>query len=399
MSDMLDIVQDVNYDNSIVKFDYHSYSSFLSSYNNNDEIRISLQHQDLYVLPSKSFLYIEGRLTKPDGTLSNTARLINNAAAFLFDEIRYELNGVEIDRNRNVGITSSLKNYVSLNVNQSNTLFNASWSPTEAITLVDGRFNFCVPLDKILGFAEDYKKIIINAKHELILTRTRNDENAVLSVADQTTISILKLQWRVPHVTVAEHEKLAILKVIQRGVSLQMCFRSWDMYEYPVLPTTTQHNWTVKTSNQLEKPRFIIFALQTDKKNQRAMDNSKFDHCSVTDIKLHLNSESFPYDDLNVKFSEDRFALLYEMYMRFQQAYYGSSPQPLLSRRQFRDNAPIVVLDCSYQNESIKSGPVDVRIDFKTEANIPANTSAYCLMLHDRIIEYNPLTTAVRKLM
>jgi len=38
----------------------------------------------------------------------------NNCVAFIFDEIRYELNGVEIDRNRNVGITSTLKNYVTV---------------------------------------------------------------------------------------------------------------------------------------------------------------------------------------------------------------------------------------------------------------------------------------------
>jgi len=32
----------------------------------------------------------------------------------MFDKIRYELNGVEIDRNRNVSIISTLKNYVSM---------------------------------------------------------------------------------------------------------------------------------------------------------------------------------------------------------------------------------------------------------------------------------------------
>ena len=34
----------------------------------------------------------------------------------------------------------------------------------------------------ILGFAEDYRKIVVNAKHELILMRSRNDLNAVLQV-------------------------------------------------------------------------------------------------------------------------------------------------------------------------------------------------------------------------
>jgi len=32
----------------------------------------------------------------------------------MFDEIRYELNRVEIDCNRNVGVTSTIKNYVSM---------------------------------------------------------------------------------------------------------------------------------------------------------------------------------------------------------------------------------------------------------------------------------------------
>ena len=42
-----------------------------------------------------------------------TVTLGNNCMTFLFNEIRYELNSVEIDSNRNVGITSTLKNYAS----------------------------------------------------------------------------------------------------------------------------------------------------------------------------------------------------------------------------------------------------------------------------------------------
>ncbi|EGI69327.1 hypothetical protein G5I_01942 [Acromyrmex echinatior] len=38
----------------------------------------------------------------------------NNCVAFMFNEIRYELNDVEIDRNRNVEIISTFKNYLSM---------------------------------------------------------------------------------------------------------------------------------------------------------------------------------------------------------------------------------------------------------------------------------------------
>jgi len=36
----------------------------------------------------------------------------SNCVAFMFDEMRYKLNGVEIDRNRNIRITSIIKNYI-----------------------------------------------------------------------------------------------------------------------------------------------------------------------------------------------------------------------------------------------------------------------------------------------
>jgi len=75
-----------------------------------DEIRILIQQQDLYTLPSECLLYIEGKLIINKEVAGSSVLLGNNCIAFMFDEIRYELD-MEIDRNRNVGITSTLKNY------------------------------------------------------------------------------------------------------------------------------------------------------------------------------------------------------------------------------------------------------------------------------------------------
>ena len=131
-----------------------------------DEIRIPIQQQDLYTLPYESFLYVERKLTKNKVVQSAHVTLGNNCVAFIFDEIRYELNGVEIDRNRNVGITSILKNYVTVSSDRSVILRNAGW---DALTTAAGYFNFCVPLYVLLGFCEDYKRVVINARHEVIL--------------------------------------------------------------------------------------------------------------------------------------------------------------------------------------------------------------------------------------
>ncbi len=87
------------------------------------------------------------------------------------------------------------------------------------------------------------------------------------------------------------------------------------------------------------------------------------------------------------------------MYARFQSSYYGKTNTPLLKPEVFEKIAPIVVIDCSKQNESIKTSTVDIRIEFELEENIPEQTTAYCLILHDTIVTYTPLTGIVRRML
>lgn len=137
MENILDILSDVVYDNSLAQFQFHSHQPYAgNTFGQSDEIRIPIHQQDAYTIPSLSFLYLEGRLLKKDGTTVTSSKLTNNAFAFLFDEIRYELNGVEADRVRNPGITSTLKGHVSFSPNRVKGLENAGWtSPGDKKTL------------------------------------------------------------------------------------------------------------------------------------------------------------------------------------------------------------------------------------------------------------------------
>jgi len=60
----------------------------------------------------------------------------------------------------------------------------------------------------------------------------------------------------------------------------------------------------------------------------------------------------------------------------------------LLTVVTFLMNGSFVVIDCMRQNESIKNAAIDVHIEFDCKENVPANTIAYCLILHDRVVEY-----------
>lgn len=410
MEEILRIQKPIIFDETIAHYETHAHQPFASStFNNNDEIRIAVQHQDLCVLPSKSSLHVHGRLTKADGrTPTATTHLVNNAICHLFEEIRYELNSIEIDRCKNVGLTTLMKNYVSQSPNKAALIENAGWiSNNDNVTIIDdnGYFDISIPLSMMLGFAEDYRRIIVNAKHELILTRANTDTNAVKqdvaaagAALEQYKIALLKIEWLIPYIKVADQQKIQLLNYIAKDVAIPISFRAWELYEYPLLPATSKHIWTVKTSTQLEKPRYIIVGFQTARKNNLLANASHFDHCNIRDIKLFLNSQSYPYGNLNLDINRNQYALLYDMYANFQTSYYGKESEPLLSKADFLKYAPLIVIDCSKQNESLKSGPVDIRLEFESADMIPLQTSAYCLILHDRIVEYNCISGNVKKL-
>lgn len=406
-SEILTLRNIVGYDDRITSIQDHAYNPYTTSFNHNDEIRIVIQNQDLYVLPHRSYIYIEGRIRieyaeNAQAPARVAPNFTNNAAGFLFNEIRYELNGFPIDICKNVGITSTIKGYLSYTPSESNRLEPSSWKKESNITSSVGQYNVRIPLKHIFGFAEDYRNIIMNAKHELILLRSNSDTNVFVGNNNISSIIIDKIQWRIPHVTVSDPEKLKLMQIINKKQDIQLNFRTWELYEYPVLPQTDKHIWSVKASSQLNTPRFIVVAFQTNRNNVITTDKSRFDHCHLSDLKVFLNSECFPYENLNANFEQNQYVVLYEMYARFQEAFYHDRPAhdtaPLLSYGEFKQNAPLFVIDCSHQNETLKKSIIDIRIEFQTRQNIPPQTTAFCLIIHDNIISYNPYTNIVNRL-
>jgi hypothetical protein len=85
-----------------------------------------------------------------------------------------------------------------------------------------------------------------------------------------------------------------------------------ELHEYPMLSQTHRHTWAIKSS--IEKPQYIVFGLQTDRKDQIRKDCSRFDHCNLSNIKVFLNDTVYPYDNLNINYANNQYALLYDIY-------------------------------------------------------------------------------------
>jgi len=120
--------------------------------------------------------------------------------------------------------------------------------------------------------------------------------------------------------------------IFKRGVNLPIALRSWDSY-ISLLGYGSQHSWNVKLSANRENPRFAIIGFTLN---------------NFSTLKVHFNSESYPYDNLNVDFSRNQYVHLYDVYTRYQSGYYNRESEPFLTPNEFKLKVPIIVTDLSY---------------------------------------------------
>lgn len=80
-------------------------------------------------LSTLNLIPLDGSLTKEDGQVTTKLEFINNAMAYLFKEIQYELNGTVNDSVRDVRLVCTLKENMRYTEKESILLQNARWFP------------------------------------------------------------------------------------------------------------------------------------------------------------------------------------------------------------------------------------------------------------------------------
>ena len=117
--EILDVNEQTLYDESISSMNYYEYTPQTQANNNTcgHQINIVINAQDVYTLPSKSYISIKGQIRKSANNNAYAATdevtLINNAIMYLFTGVKYELNGTTIESINYPGQTTSMLGYLS----------------------------------------------------------------------------------------------------------------------------------------------------------------------------------------------------------------------------------------------------------------------------------------------
>jgi len=100
--DILNITEKTQIDETVEEYEFHSYEPIAgTNLNNPGEIRINIETQDLFTHPAESYLVFDGKLVKAADDAeyadADVVTLTNNAMMHLFNNIKYQLSGQEIE--------------------------------------------------------------------------------------------------------------------------------------------------------------------------------------------------------------------------------------------------------------------------------------------------------------
>ena len=426
MSSILRITDPIIKDDSIDKYEEIEYEPVAGTNLNSSgqDIRLTIETQDIFTHPSESYLIVEGRLLKGDNNSYGNNDLItltNNGIMHLFKRIRYDLSGQEIENIMNVGQATTMMGLLKYpddfskskglnqlwykdtteNANDDNTGYAYRRYYIIRNSNPRGSFSFRIPLKYIFGFCEDYDKVVYGLKHNLTLTRN-DDNNAIFksnlndgavppvdNVVDGKVI-LSKISWFMPHVTPADKDKMELYKIIERKEKIPVGYRMIQC-DSASIPQAIAFSWRLSVKSSPEVPRFIIVGFQTNKIGNQKTNPSLFDNVNVSNIYVMLNSMRYPTADYNISFLGQKYSRVYGDAAEFRSKFFNMDElisSPNINPTEYRSLYPLFLFDVSKQSEKLKYSTTDIQIKMHFSANVPPNTQAYAVIISDRLINF-----------
>ena len=424
MSRILRITDPILKDDSIDKYEDIEYEPVAGTNLNSpgQDIRLTIETQDIFTHPSESYLIIEGELKYGDNNRyadNDPIALTHNGIMHLFKRIRYHLSGQEIESLVHPGQATTILGLLKYPDDFSKSKgLNQLWykDTTDTAVLADnhgfktrhnyiitisrprGSFSFRIPLKHIFGFCEDYDKVVYGLKHNLTLTRN-DDNDAIYRGANAAAggalavgkVDLKKISWFMPHVMPADEDKMKLYKIIERKEKIPVGYRMIQCDSATIPQNSTNFSWRLSVKSSPEIPRFIIVGFQVGKSGNQEQNPSLFDNVNVSNIYAMLNSTRYPTADYNITFVGQKFSRVYGDLTEFRAKFFNMDElvsNPNIDPVEFRALYPLFLFDVSKQSEKLKYSTTDIQVKMYFSIALAAVTQVYAVIISDRLINF-----------
>ena len=425
MNSLLNIKESLEEDESIVNYQcYQFYPETGTQLNNPGNITITVNNSDNFYHPGNSWLEFEGKVEQAidghhDYGVDEVVSFVNYGILYLFEQAKYCLNNSPIETVFNPALVANIFGLAtfpcdfkqaeiecwspdtSTDIATTNTGFEARRQFLIATATPPGTFRYLVPLKRIFGFADDYGKCMYGFTHNIILTRSTTDNDALChkkwAAAEKAPnepnhgrVLLEHVRWVLPRVTPSDVAKFALLKQIKDQVILNCGFRM-RQHISKMLPASNIFTWRLGVRSSPEQPRYIFLCFQTNKRNDQQKLNTVYDHCNLASAHVLLNNDRYPLNDFETNFAKNNYDRLYNEFIGFRKKFYGIDSiitTSVVGPLQFKDKYPIYCFDVSRQSERLKSGVTDITLECRFDGNPTDGTIAHAVIISDRKLKF-----------
>ncbi|XP_050516074.1 uncharacterized protein LOC126890943 [Diabrotica virgifera virgifera] len=400
---IFDLYQKPRFDDTIRKEEFRTYTPYIKSFNNSDVVEFIINQSDAFFAIHDTLLEIKGSIKKAgNGTVS----LAPNAGSFLFDTCTYIQSSHDMEIVRDPGVVSTIRSLLCYTPEDSKFLSTAGWNYPNYPHLTGDAFSLLIPIKHIFNIFNDYTKLTYG-RQVFRFVRARNDKDCIVvqeptgsTTVTTVSLTISSMELKVKHVFPNDDVKIELMTPIKNNTPITIPFRKWELNELPSLTAGSRREiWSVKTTSAVERPRYVIVAFQTSKRDDIHADPTLFDHIRMSSVRVVINGDYWPNERMQLDFTKNDYAIAHYNYTEFFPSYARSlTKHPILDYSAFKRYA-LFVFDCSKQDDtSFRSGTVDVKLEIEADEGFPAGTRAYCLIVHDSLLEYFPLTEVVKNI-
>ena len=193
-----------------------------------------------------------------------------------------------------------------------------------------------------------------------------------------------------PHVTPVDKDKMELYKIIERKEKISVGYRMIQC-DSATVPNAREFSWRLSVKSSPEVPRFIIIGFQSNKTGNQKQNPSIFDNLSVTNMYVMLNPTRYPTVDYNISFDKQIFSRVYGDTANFRSKFFDMDElisSPNINSSDYRTLYPLFLFDVSKQSEKLKYSTTDIQVKMYFNANVPANTQVYGVIISDRLINF-----------
>lgn len=368
-------------DESIAKYDYITHyedNHGAGDLNNATSFSYTTTNQDIWMLPSESYLKLKVVFKKQNGTDYNWEDVeavaaqggepavaavvadnvsMNNNGFNIFEEARLYIDDEEVERISYLGIATLVNNLLTYNQNGQIESIKHSQFWFLGDDEDDDRQEYCrdiahgsvpllLPVDKIFPFYAENRQAFRGAKHRITLTL--NSANSVLKTPANKDgkFYITNMVWQVPRVEPSGDHKLEVERAMAASTFSTM---EWEAISTFKLQPPRQEETRVTLSNTIHKPTHIWVLMQKlDKINSQRNDAMVFDNMKMARASVEINGITYPDKPVDHDFTNRDILELYHKYLQG-----CSGGKSLVSLTDFASKYPLLHFDVSHHQDEL----------------------------------------------